>query len=179
MIEEKPVMTTSEQQLKSDLILNELKRQQRVKEVVDVEEERVKIVIFTSGKNSYAFYGCNISEILPACEISWVPSLPEYLPGLINVRGDIESVIDISCFLGEERTDPEGGHIAMAVWGDFHSGVIIDSIEDVVDIPVSAIEPPLSTLDGTARDLVAGEIRYGGKTVTLLDIGKLAAKITL
>ncbi len=172
-------MTTSDEQLKSELILNELKRQQRAQEVVDVEEERVKIVIFTSGGNRYAFYGANISEILPACEISWVPGLPGYLPGLINVRGDIESVIDIRYFLGEERADPHKGHIAMAVWGDFHSGVMIDSIEDVVDVPVSTIEPPLTTLGGAARDLVAGEIRYGGETVTLLDIGKLSAKITL
>lgn len=172
-------MAASDEQLKSELILDELKRRQRTKEVVDVEAERVKIVIFTSGNNRYAFYGNVISEILPVCEISWVPGLPEYLPGLINIRGDIESVIDIRYFLGEERTAPRTGHIAMAVWGDFRSGIMIDSIEDVVDIPVSSVEPPLSTLGGAARDLVAGEIRYDGETVTLLDIGKLAAKITL
>ncbi|MBI2355363.1 MAG: purine-binding chemotaxis protein CheW [Deltaproteobacteria bacterium] len=172
-------MAASDEQLKSELILDELKKRQRTKDVVDVEEERVKIVIFTSGGNRYAFYGNGISEILPACEISWVPGLPEYLPGLINIRGDIESVIDIRYFLGGERADPKKSHIAMAAWEGFHSGVMIDSIEDVVDIPLSAIEPPLSTLGGAARDLVAGEIRYGGETVTLLDIGKLAAKITL
>lgn len=172
-------MTTSDNRLKSEELLDEIKRHCRAGDVVDVEEERVKIVIFTSGENRYAFYGSAIREILPACEISWVPSLPEYLPGLINVRGDIESVIDIRYFLGEEGADPVKSHIAMATCGDFHSGVMIDSIEDVVDVPVSTIEPPLTTLGGTARDLVAGEIRYGGETVTLLDIGKLAAKITL
>lgn len=172
-------MTTSDDRLKSEELLDEIKRHYRTGDVVDVEEERVKIIIFTSGKNRYAFYGSTIREILPACEISWVPSLPEYLPGLINVRGDIESVIDIRYFLGEERTDRGTGHIAMAVWEDFHSGVMIDSIEDVVDVPVSAIEPPLATLGGTARDLVAGEIKHGGGMVTLLDIGKLAAKIAL
>lgn len=166
-------------QLKSELILDELKKRQRTKEVVDVEEERVKVVIFTCGANRYAFYGADIREILPACDISWVPGLPDFLPGLVNIRGDIESIIDISWFLGEERADPKKSHIAMAVWEDFHSGVMIDSIEDVVDIPLSLIEPPLATLGGAARDLVAGEIRHGGETVTLLDIGKLAAKITL
>ncbi|HEY4745788.1 MAG TPA: chemotaxis protein CheW [Desulfuromonadaceae bacterium] len=172
-------MTTSDDRLKSEELLDEIKRHYRAGEVVDVEEERVKVVIFTSAAQRYAFYGSAIREILPACEIWWVPGLPEYLPGLINVRGDIESVIDIRYFLGEERADPGTCHIAMAAWGAFHSGVMIDSIEDVVDIPVSAIEPPLSTLGGTARDLVIGEIRHGGATVTLLDMAKLAAKITL
>ncbi|HXE96425.1 MAG TPA: chemotaxis protein CheW [Dongiaceae bacterium] len=172
-------MADSEEQLKSELILGELKKRQRTKEVVDVEEERVKVVIFMCGVNLYAFYGRDVREILPSCAISWVPSLPEYLPGLINVRGDIESVINLRHFLGEEKDDHCKCLIAMAVRGDFHSGILIDSIEDVVDIPLSTILPPLATLNGAARDLVIGEIEYGGETISLLDIGKLAALIAL
>lgn len=172
-------MSPSEDKLKSERILDELKRRQRTKEVVDVEEERVKLVIFVCGVNLYAFYGRDIREILPLCDISWVPCLPAYLPGLINVRGDIESVIDIRHFLGEEQNDRSERLIAMAMRGDFYSGVIIDSIEDVVDIPLSSIHPPLATLNGAARELVIGEITYGGSTVSLLDVGKLAALIAL
>jgi len=172
-------MSPSDEKLKSDLILDELKKRQRTKVVVDVEEERVKVVIFNCGANQFAFYGRDIREILPSCEISWVPSLPDYLPGLINVRGDIESVIDLRCFLGEEKDDGSKRLIAMAVQGDFRSGVMIESIEDVVDIPLSTIHPPLATLNGAARDLVIGEIEYGGTTISLLDVGKLAALVAL
>jgi len=172
-------MASSDIPLKSDLILEELKLRQRTREIVDVEEERVKVIIFTCGANRYAFYGGDVREFLPTCDISWVPGLPDYLPGLINVRGDIESVIDIRHFLGEERRDRFAGLIAMAVRDDFRSGVMIDSIEDVVDIPVSAIKAPLATLNGAARDLVLGELEHGGGLVALLDIGKLGAKISL
>ena len=172
-------MVAAEEQLKSERILSELKRRQRTKEVVDVDEERVKVVIFGCGSNLFAFYGRDIREILPAGEISWVPSLPDYIPGLINIRGDIESVIDIRHFLGEEKISNSSSLIAMAVQGDFHSGIMIDSIEDVVDIPQSTIHPPLATLNGAARDLVTGEIEYGGKTISLLDVGSLAALIVL
>ncbi|MDD2851119.1 MAG: chemotaxis protein CheW [Desulfuromonadaceae bacterium] len=164
---------------KSEHVVDELKKRQRTKEIVDVEEERVKVVIFMCSGNRYAFYGADIREILPACDICWVPCLPEYIPGLINVRGDIESVIDISYFFGEELTDQGTRLIAMAVRGDFHSGVIIDAIQDVVDIPLSTIQPPLATLNGAARDLVIGEIAYAGETISLLDVGKLAALIAL
>jgi purine-binding chemotaxis protein CheW len=172
-------MSPSDEKLKSEVILEELKRRQRTKEIVDVDEERVKVVIFICGRNLFAFYGRDIREILPSSEISWVPGLPDYLPGLINVRGDIESVIDLRHFLGEEKDDHVKSLIAMAVHGDFHSGVMIESIEDVVDIPLSSILPPLATLNGAARDLVIGEIEYGAATISLLDIGKLAALITL
>jgi purine-binding chemotaxis protein CheW len=172
-------MAVEEEKLKSEQILDELKRRHHSKEVIDVEQERVKVVIFVCGYNRYAFYGADIREILPACDISWVPGLPDYLPGLINVRGDIESVIDVRNFLGEEKVDHGKSLIAMAVRGSFHSGVMIDSIEDVVDVPLSTVHPPLATLSGNARDLVIGEIDYGGGMVTLLDIDKLAAKISL
>jgi purine-binding chemotaxis protein CheW len=169
----------STEQLKSEQILEELKSRQRTKEVVDVEEERVKVIIFSCGGNRYAFYGGEVREFLPSCEISWVPGLPEYLPGLINVRGDIESVLDISYFLGEPSAQPFTGLIAMAVREDFRSGVMIDAISDVVDIPLSVIGPALSTLEGAARDLVVGTIEYGGETVSLIDMGKVAAKLSL
>lgn len=172
-------MVTTDGQLKSEMILNELKIRQRTKEIVDVEEDRVKVVIFFCGENRYAFYGTDIREILPACEISWVPSLPDYLPGLINIRGDIESVIDIRQFLGEEKVTSGNHLVAMAVRGGFHSGIMIDSIEDVIDIPRAAIQPPLATMNGAARDLVVGAIEHGGETISLLDVGKLAALITL
>ena len=172
-------MEPSAEQLKSEQILTELKLRQLTREVVDVEEERVKVIIFTCGASRYAFLGTEVREFLPNCDISWVPGLPDYLPGLINVRGDIESVIDVGYFLGEERGESFSGLIAMAVRGDFRSGVMIDAITDVVDLGKSAIGPPLSTLDGAARELVTGTIAYRGETVSLVDIGRLAAKITL
>ncbi|GAW67778.1 chemotaxis protein CheW [Geoanaerobacter pelophilus] len=172
-------MAPSKETLNSELILNELKHRQRSKEIVDVEEERVKVVVFTCCGNRYAFYGEDVREFIPNCEISWVPGLPDYLPGLINVRGDIESVIDITPFLGEGKKEAFRGLVAMAVREDFRSGVMIDSIEDVVDVPAGSIKPPLSTLSGAARELVAGELEYEGALVPLLDLGKLGAKITL
>lgn len=172
-------MSATEEKLKSEMILSELKRRQSTKEVVDVEEERVKVVIFVCGENRYAFYGDDIREILPTCDISWVPCLPDYLPGLLNIRGDIESVIDIRHFLGEQQGSNAKHLVAMAVKGDFHSGVMIDSIEDVVDIPLSSIKPPLTTLNGSARELVVGSIDYGGENISLLDVGKLATLITV
>ncbi|MFH0730181.1 MAG: chemotaxis protein CheW [Pseudomonadota bacterium] len=172
-------MAPFDEPLKSERILRELQRRDTAKETLDVQEEQVKVVIFTSGRNRYAFYGRDIKEILPPCPISWVPGLPDYLPGLINVRGDIESVVDIRHFLGEEKTGSGDCLIALTGRVDFRSGVLIDTVEDVVDIPLSAIKPPLSTLGGAVGDMAIGELEHGGKAATLLDIGKLAAKISL
>ena len=106
-------MTESNQATTRDLILEELKRRHRSKEVVDVEKERIKVLIFVCGTHLYAFHGADVREILPKPEISWVPGLPDYLPGLINVRGDVESVVAIRHFLAEEPLSQGDGLIAM------------------------------------------------------------------
>lgn len=163
----------------SEQLLEEVKLYQRRKDVVDVDEGRIKVVLFRAGAGLYAFPGEAIREILSGQEIAWVPNLPAFLPGLIHVRGDIESVIDIRSFLGGDGPKAGGGLVILAVRGAFRSGILVDAVEDVADIPLSALKPPLSTLGGAARDLVAAEIDLGGPVIPLLDLDKLAAKVTL
>lgn len=163
---------------KSVAILEELKRLQQVKDLVEVEEARVNVVVFSCGEGRYGFRGASVREILPPREVSWVPGLPDYLPGLINVRGDIESAVDLRIFLGLGAGDPSRCYIAMVVDGDHRFGVLIDAVEDVADVAVSDLHPPLASLGGSIRDLVAGELQTGPGLVTLLDVGKLAARIS-
>lgn len=162
---------------KADLILDEIKRRQQSKGSEAREEEQIKVVVFTCGGTRYAFFGAKVREILPPREISWVPCLPDYLPGLINVRGDIESVVDIRVFLGLAPGDHARCLIAMVVDGERRFGVLIDSVEDVSDVAASAIKPPLASLGGAARDLVAGELETSHGLVTILDAEKLATRI--
>lgn len=165
--------------LKSEKILESIKKAQRSKEVVDVDQEMVKVVIFESSGARYAFYGSDVKEIIQQSQVSWVPGLPPHLPGLINVRGDIESVVDLQQFLGGTAATAETSMVIMVARGDFRTGVLVDFIFDVMDILVSTIKPPLTTLHGTARELVSGEFDCDGRPVTLLDTEKLAAKIRL
>jgi purine-binding chemotaxis protein CheW len=148
-------------------------------QIVDVEEARIKIVIFTIADEYYAFYGENVREILPPAEISPVPGVPEFLAGLINVRGDVESVVDIRHFLRIAEPAPSQGFIVLAAKDGICSGILVDAVIDVADIPVREIIPPLSTLDTGIREFIVGVFDYGEKNVTLLDIGKIFAKIVI
>jgi purine-binding chemotaxis protein CheW len=162
-------------------LLGEIKSLRQTEDPAAPVEEWVKIVLVRAGAGRYAFLGHDIQEILSGNEIFWVPGLPDFLPGLIQVRGDIESVIDIQRLLGAPG-EPSGaaGHlIIMAVRQDFRAGILVDAVDDVVDLPRSAIQPPLTTLEEGVRDLVAGEIRLGERLVPLLDLARLQARVTL
>jgi len=164
---------------KSERILASIRQIQRSKEVVDVEQELVKLVIFEINGALYALYGRNVREVLPRMDISWVPGLPDFLPGLINVRGDIESVIDLRQLLHYPHLELKDARILMVENEGFRSGVLIDDIRDVLDLPHNVIKPPLMTLNGVARELVAGEFELGGHLVSLLDTDKLAIRAQL
>lgn len=163
---------------KIELIREELWKRKSGEKIVEVEEERIKIVIFSLMDDYYAFYGSDIKEILPALtKIFYVPGSPDYIMGIINVRGDIESVININKFLGlsDFKNTPKN-RIAIAEKNGLRSGIFVDSIEDVLDVPISSIMPPLSTLNRTIKEFVAGETIYKNQNVTVLDIGRIFAK---
>ena len=165
---------------KSDLILEEIMRRKEKERIVDVEEKQVKVVIFSLHGDFYAFYGEYIKEILPLMTIYYVPGSPDFIPGVINVRGEIDSVININRFLGlPDSANSQSSRIALAVTDGIRSGILVDSIEEVLDIPASSVKPPLDTLSKSIKEFVAGEFTHKNKLVTILDIGQIFGKITL
>lgn len=170
----------SNEKRKSNLILEEIMRRKEKERTVDVEEKKVKVVIFSLHQEFYAFYGEHIKEILPLMTIYYVPGFPDFIAGVINNRGEIESVVTINRFL--DLSDSQRGHncrIALAEKDGIRSGILVDSIEDVLDTPVSGIRPPLDTLATSIKEFVTGEFIHRGKPVTILDIGKIFGKITV
>jgi purine-binding chemotaxis protein CheW len=163
---------------RTGLILEELKRCRSGEETLDVEEEKVKVVIFALRGDLYAFPGADVKEILPFAGISWVPGAPDFIPGVINNRGDIESVIELNRFLGIPESDrTTATRIAIVAKAGVRSGILLDSVLDVLDVPVHSITPPLATLEASLRDLVAGQLTYRGRTVAMLDVGSLYRRL--
>lgn len=79
------------------------RRRQANSGILDVEAPTAQMVIFALGNELFAFPGANITEILPLSPIYFVPGCPPSLEGVINMRGDIASVIRLSDLLGVER----------------------------------------------------------------------------
>jgi purine-binding chemotaxis protein CheW len=163
---------------RNDLIVEELRNRKRT--TVDVEAEHVKVVIFTLREGLYAFPGADVKEILPFMDIFPVPGAPDFIPGVINNRGDIESVINLNKFLGLPDSDrTAASRIAMVSKAGLRSGILVDAVLDVVDVPLNLIKPPLSTLDYAIKELVTGEMIYNGRTVVMLDVGRLFEKLVI
>lgn len=140
------------------------------------ETRQRKLVVFALGEELFAFPGESISEILARADVSFVPGCPAWLEGVINVRGDIESVIRPHAMLRRaEDGIGEGASILLGHGAGMRSGIRVDKVLDVVDVPQDSILPPPATLPEHLRLLVLGVTRLEERPVAVLDLDKLFA----
>lgn len=163
---------------KSEEILDYIRQNKGEDQIVDVEEERVQIIIFRLMDALFGIYGSDAKEVLEVAKITAVPGSPDFILGIVNVRGDVESVIDLNRFL-QLPPERESGKVRVIIAqnGGMRSGIRVAAIEDVVDIPASSVCSAISTLGENIRHYVVGETQYHGKNVTVLDVDRIFEKI--
>lgn len=146
------------------------------KGIINVDESTVKLVLFVLGKDWFAFYGEQIKEIINAPTLFFLPGAPAWLEGVINVRGDIESVLNLRQVLRYPPVAPDAvSRILLAQGTQMRSGVRVDRVEEVVDVIERNILPPTHTIPEHLRELVLGHLEFAGQVVSLLDLDRLFA----
>jgi purine-binding chemotaxis protein CheW len=147
-------------------------------DIVNVDEPLTKLVIFALGNDWFAFNGVRIQEILLQTGMFFVPGCPPSLEGVINVRGDIKSVIRLNEILHLPLTSeahPATPTILLGQTNSMSSGIRVDRVVDVIDIPQSSIFSPPATLPEHMRILVLGVFRYQAQSVAILDLERIFA----
>jgi purine-binding chemotaxis protein CheW len=155
-------------------ILDAVKQREDQEPIIAIEEKKVQFVVFLLGNKYYAFYGECIKEIITVSEITYVPGMPEYILGVINVRGEIESVLDLRTVLSLPINPmTKRSRIMIGQVNDVRSGLFVDSVEDVLEIPEDHIHESGAVIDSDRTDYIAGESMYKEHELILLDLGKI------
>jgi len=159
----------------TEKILNSIIPEKQSDQLNEMEnDQKTELVIFKIGSMTHAFIGSDIKEILPYETIAFVPGCPETILGIINVRGNIESVLNLHKIIKKSDLMPtRRSRIAIAERDGIRSGILLDSVEDVVSIPRSNIYNTISTLDPGIRGFVDSITTYKDLYVTILNVGKL------
>ena len=112
-----------------------------------------------------------IQEVLRDTKVTPVPKTPAAVSGLINLRGQIVTAVDLRTLFGldgEQNTD--GGSVMLIVDSDaeLHS-LVADSVGDVVEVEENDYEDPPDTLKGESRKLIRGAYKLKNGLLLLLD----------
>jgi purine-binding chemotaxis protein CheW len=132
------------------------------------------IVGFQVGRETYGVPITSLHEIVRVPEITAVPDAPDYMEGVINLRGKIVSVIDLRKRLGEKKADTgKRNRILVVEHKGRLSGLIVDSASEVLKIPASDVEASPAALQEGGLNCVTGLGKYKGRLIVLLDMTKL------
>jgi purine-binding chemotaxis protein CheW len=134
------------------------------------------IVGFQVGRETYGVPITSLHEIVRVPEITAVPDAPDYLEGVINLRGKIVSVMDLRKRFGEKQASlKKQNRILVVEHGGRLAGLIVDSASEVLKIPTDAVEPPPAAFQEGGLNCVTGLGKLYGRLVVLLDMSKLLA----
>jgi purine-binding chemotaxis protein CheW len=142
------------------------------------EEQARQYLTFLLGGEMFAIGILNIKEIIEYGSLTEVPMMPEFIRGVINLRGAVVPVVDLSARFGRKRTDITRRTciviIEVETDGEKHDvGVVVDSVSEVLEIPAGEIEPAPSFGAKIRADFIQGMGKVNGKFVIILSVNNV------
>jgi purine-binding chemotaxis protein CheW len=144
-----------------------------------------KHLTFVLGHEHYGLPVLKVREIIRLCEITPVPQMPDYIKGVLNLRGKIVPVADLRLkfrLASSKNTDLTCiivVQISLPGKSSAIMGLIVDAVEEVVNIAAGDIEPTPDFGAALATDYILGIAKIKGAVKTLLDIDKVVAAVNL
>ena len=138
------------------------------------------IVGFQVGRETYGVPITSLHEIVRVPEITAVPDAPDYLEGVINLRGKIVSVMDLRKRFGDKQaTLTKHNRILVVEHSGKLAGLIVDSASEVLKIASEDVEAAPAAFSEGGLNCVTGLGKVQGRLVVLLDMTKLLAPASL
>lgn len=126
---------------------------------------------FQLGAEEYALNISAIIEIIKVKEFTDVPRAPEFVLGVISLRGVVVPVFDLATRLNLGTSElTSNSRIVVCQSGEIIVGLLVDSIHQVIKLTDDGIEPPPAVLSGLDRDFMTGVGRHQGRMIILLDV---------
>lgn len=147
-----------------------------IKKDVD-SKEVLQLVTFRLGSEEFSMDILKVQEIIRHMDLTRVPRTPDFVDGVINLRGRVIPVIDLRKRFGmaaDERTSET--RIIVADVNNSIVGLKVDAVSEVLRLPSDTVEPPPLLVKGTESDYIKGVGKLEGRLIILLDIGKILSK---
>jgi len=130
----------------------------------------MQAVIFKINDEQFAVETSKVQGINDIINMTKVPKANSYIKGLINLRGNIISVLDINMLLNMESCEKQQNNIIILNIRDEQVGITVDQVDEVLDIDENIIE---QIREENANSYIKGIINFKDKIATLIDLDKL------
>ena len=137
-------------------------------------DKELQVVGFRIGRETFGLPISMVREIVRVPEITSVPNAPDYIEGVINLRGRIIPVVDLRKRFGVKSSEAnKKTRIVVVELGARAIGLIVNSASEVLRIPPSEIEEPHTVFQEGELDFITGVGKLKGRLVILLDLNRI------
>jgi len=134
----------------------------------------VEFISFAVGEAQYGVDIMAVREIKEWSPVTHLPRQPDYVRGVLNLRGIMVPIIDLRCHFGEGLTEPTPTHIIVVVQIEGRQvGLLADRVLDIVSFARGKIQPVPRTAQGINTDFLAGLVTLDDTMIALIDLARL------
>jgi len=140
--------------------------------------EMIKTIVFSIGSEEYGVEVEHVQTIERMLPITRVPNTPDFVKGVVNLRGVVIPVIHLASRFGLQESEPtDQSRIVMIKYGDLEIGFIVDAANDVMDIDSDTVEEPPEVVGGIRAKYLRGIAKVGeGRLLVLLNLSEVLKK---
>jgi purine-binding chemotaxis protein CheW len=145
----------------------------------DSLDDLIQMVSFNLDEEEFGIDILCVQEINRMVEITKVPQAPHYCEGVINLRGKVIPVVDLrKKFDMESREWDKDTRIVVCDVDEHQVGMIVDSVDEVLRIPQSSMEPAPGIVTSVGTDYIKGVAKIEERLLIFLDISKIAGEVS-
>ncbi|OGR01527.1 MAG: chemotaxis protein CheW [Deltaproteobacteria bacterium RIFOXYD12_FULL_50_9] len=140
----------------------------------DEDTQKNKYLTFHLAKEDYGIEIRYVTEIIGIQRITEVPDMPDFLKGVINLRGKVIPVMDVRTrFNMEQREYDDRTCIIVVNINNTSIGLVVDKVQEVVNIPESQVEPSPEKAKGKRSRFLQGMGKINNEVKILLNVEQL------
>lgn len=134
-------------------------------------------VTFHLDDETYGINVLQVQEVLPMTEIAPVPGAPPFVMGIINLRGNVVTVIDTRMRFGLPTRAPEQGERIMVIEaGDQVAGMLVDSVAEVIEVRQTEVDTAPSVGNDESARYIYGVVSRDNQLLILIDVNKVLTR---
>jgi len=159
---------------------------QREKKPAAAVEDTVQLVTFQVGSEEYGLDINAITEVIRPLKITPLPRMPEFIEGVVNLRGVIIPIVDLRkrFALAEIHNEPrkmrmlitKGAVPVVRRRGKELLGLVVDYVQEVLHVPRKEIAPPPGAATGEHADFISGMGKVGERLIIIVDIARILSQ---
>lgn len=130
---------------------------------------QVELVAFRLSGQEFCVDIMDVREIRGWTPVTPIPHAPHYVTGVINLRGSVLPIIDLSSRFGMAATVPSERHVIIVMQlGNRTAGLLVDAVSDVLSCDTSSIQPTPDVISSLAQSFIRGVLALNGRLISVV-----------